>query len=82
MTETVDRSAPTRDVNHMDTDDIAPPPRAGDPLALLVKLDLDPYSVAELDARLVALEAEIVRTRAKRDKAVNHRASADALFGR
>ena len=66
----------------MDTDDIAPPPRAGDPLAQLAKLDLDPFSVAELDARIVALEAEIVRTRAKRDKAVNHRASADALFGR
>jgi uncharacterized small protein (DUF1192 family) len=82
MTETVDRRAPTRDVNHMDTDDIAPSPRAGDPLALLVKLDLDPFSVAELDARIAALEAEIVRTRAKRDKAVNDRASADALFGR
>ena len=66
----------------MDTDDIAPPPRAGDPIALLIKLDLDPFSVAELDARIIALEAEIVRTKAKRDKAVNHRASADALFGR
>ena len=66
----------------MDTDDIAPPPRAGDPIVLLVKLDLDPFSVTELDARIVVLEAEIVRTKAKRDKAVNHRASADALFGR
>ena len=66
----------------MDTYDIAPPPRAGDPIALLVKLDLDPFSVTELDARIVVLEAEIVRTKAKRDKAVNHRASADALFGR
>jgi uncharacterized small protein (DUF1192 family) len=66
----------------MDTDDIAPPPRANDPLALVVKQDLDPFSVAELDARIITLEAEIVRTRAKRDKAVNHRASADALFGR
>ncbi len=65
----------------MDTDEIAPPPRASDPIALLVKLDLDPFSVAELDARIVALESEIIRTRAKRDKAVNHRASADALFG-
>ena len=78
----VDRNAVTGDLCVMDTDDIAPPPRAGDPLALLVKLDLDPFSVAELDARVAALEAEIVRTRAKRDKAVNHRASADALFGR
>ena len=78
----VDRNAVTGDLCVMDTDDIAPPPRAEDPLALLVKLDLDPFSVAELDARIAALEAEIVRTRAKRDKAVNHRASADALFGR
>ena len=78
----VDRNAVTGDLCVMDTDDIARPPRAGDPLALLVKLDLDPFSVAELDARIATLEAEIVRTRAKRDKAVNHRASADALFGR
>jgi uncharacterized small protein (DUF1192 family) len=66
----------------MDTDDIAPPPRAGDPIALLVKLDLDPFSVAELDARIAALEAEIIRTRQHRDKSVHHRTSADALFGR
>ncbi len=65
----------------MDTDDIAPPPRPGDPLALAVKQDLDPYSVAELDTRIATLEAEIVRTRARRDYAVDHRASADALFG-
>lgn len=66
----------------MDTDDIALPPRPGDPVALLAKLDLDPYSVTELDARIQALEAEVARTRRHRDKAVNHRASADALFGR
>ena len=66
----------------MDTDDIAPPPRPGDPIGLLAKLDLDPYSVTELDARILALEAEIARTRNHRDKAVNHRASAEAIFGR
>lgn len=64
----------------MDTEDIAPPPRANDPLALVVKQDLDPFSVAELNARIATLEAEIVRTRTHRDKSVNHRASADALF--
>ena len=64
----------------MDTDDIAPPPRAGDPLALAVKADLDPLSVAELDARIMILESEILRTRSKREKAVNHRASAAGLF--
>ena len=64
----------------MDTDDIAPPPRAGDPVALLAKQDLDPLSVAECDARIAALEAEITRTRVRREKAVDHRVSADAIF--
>ncbi len=64
----------------MDTDDIAPPPRPGDPLTLAVKQDLDPYSVAELDARILVLESEIARTKGKRDKAVQHRASAHSIF--
>lgn len=66
----------------MDSDDIAPPPRSGDPLSLLAKQDLDRFSVAELEARIAALEAEIVRTRLRADKAVHHRASADAIFRR
>ena len=66
----------------MDTDDIAPPPRAGDPVALIGKQDLDPFSVAELDARVAALEAEIARVRTHKDRAVNHRAIADTLFRR
>lgn len=66
----------------MDTDDIAPPPRANDPVSLLAKTDLDPLSVAELDARVAALEAEIARVTAHRDRAVNHRSIADALFKR
>jgi uncharacterized small protein (DUF1192 family) len=66
----------------MDTDDIAPPPRAGDPLMLAVKADLDPFSVTELEARIAVLEGEIVRTRAKLDHASRHRSVADALFKR
>lgn len=66
----------------MDTDDIAPPPRAGDPVALLGRQDLDPLSVLELEARIAALQAEINRTRTHLSRAVNHRASADALFKR
>lgn len=65
----------------MDLDEILPK-RAGDPLAELARQDLDPLSVAELEARIVALEAEIVRTRGKMERAVNHRASADELFKR
>ncbi|MGJ3648605.1 DUF1192 domain-containing protein [Sphingomonas sp. GlSt437] len=58
------------------------PRRAGDPLDALARQDLDPLSVAELDARIAALEAEIARVRAHMQRAVNHRASADALFRR
>jgi uncharacterized small protein (DUF1192 family) len=64
----------------MDTDDIAPPPRAGDPVTLLAKQDLDPLSVAECDTRIATLESEIARTRTRREKAVQHRGSADAIF--
>lgn len=66
----------------MDTDDIAPPPRAGDPVGLLGKQDLDPLSVRELEGRIAALEAEIVRTRTHMARSVSHRAVADQLFKR
>ncbi|MBY0581845.1 MAG: DUF1192 domain-containing protein [Sphingomonas sp.] len=56
------------------------PRRAGDPVDALARQDLDPLSVEELDARVAALEAEISRTRAHKQRVVNHRASADALF--
>ena len=64
----------------MDSDENLP--RPGDPLALLVKQDLDPLSVAELEARVATLEGEIARVRQNMQRAVNHRASADALFKR
>ena len=51
-----------------------------DPLTALTRQDLDPMSVAELEARIAVLEAEIERTRRRQDRAVNHRASADGLF--
>lgn len=62
----------------MDADDL--PRRARDLVAELAKQDLDPLSVEELHARIAALEAEIGRVRQKLQHAVNHRASADALF--
>jgi len=64
----------------MDSDENLP--RPGEPIALLVKQDLDPLSVAELEARIAALEGEIARVRHHMQRAVNHRASADALFKR
>ncbi len=65
----------------MDLDDILGS-RPDDPLTALVREDLDRLSVAELEARIAALEGEIARSRAKIEYAVNHRASADALFKR
>lgn len=56
------------------------PRRADDPLRLLAREDLDRLSVAELDARIAALEAELARTRAKREGASRFRSAADALF--
>ena len=64
----------------MDMDDA--PSRPNDALTELLRQDLDPLSVAELDSRIAALEGEIARTRAARDRSVNHRASADALLRR
>jgi uncharacterized small protein (DUF1192 family) len=46
----------------------------------LARQDLDPLSVAELNHRIAALEQEIARTKAKISAAVNHRATAEALF--
>jgi len=63
----------------MDLDELFPS-KPGDPLAQLVKQDLDPLSVEELEERIATLEGEIARVRAKIDFAVNHRASAEALF--
>jgi uncharacterized small protein (DUF1192 family) len=65
----------------MDKDDDLPS-RADDPLARLLRQDLGPLSVTELDARIAALEAEIERTRSTKERAVNHKASAEALFRR
>jgi uncharacterized small protein (DUF1192 family) len=65
----------------MDADDNLPR-RSDDPVAALARQDLDPLSIAELDARIAALEAEIARIRAHRDKAGAHRTSAEALFRR
>jgi uncharacterized small protein (DUF1192 family) len=65
----------------MDADDLFPK-SVNDPLVALQRQDLDPLSVEELKARIVSLETEIARTRAKIEKAVNHRASAEGLFKR
>jgi uncharacterized small protein (DUF1192 family) len=65
----------------MEADDLLPR-KNDDALAALARQDLDPLSVDELNARIAALEAEIERTRTHAQRAVNHRATADALFRR
>lgn len=62
----------------MDLDDALP--RPADLVMQLARQDLDPLSVAELEARIAALEGEIARCRHRIERAVNHRASADQLF--
>ena len=63
----------------MDLDELFPS-KPDDPLTLVTKQDLDPLSVADLEARIAVLEGEIERVRAKLDAAVQFRASADEIF--
>ncbi|MES2339734.1 MAG: DUF1192 domain-containing protein [Pseudomonadota bacterium] len=63
----------------MEADDSLPR-RSRDLVAELARQDLDPFSVAELNERIDALQAEISRSKQRIERAVNHRASADALF--
>lgn len=65
----------------MDADENLPR-RKDDLVAQLGKQDLDPLSIDELNERIDLLTAEIERAQTKIDRAVNHRASADALFRR
>jgi uncharacterized small protein (DUF1192 family) len=56
------------------------PRNTNDPLALLIREDLDPLSVDELEERISVLKSEINRCEAKKNFSVSHRASADNLF--
>jgi len=56
--------------------------RPDDPVNQLARQDIDRLSVDELEARIVALQAEIERCRLKIKSAVNHRATAESLFKR
>jgi uncharacterized small protein (DUF1192 family) len=67
------------DSGAMDLEELFPS-KPGDPLVLLVKQDLDPLSVEELNERIETLEGEIARVKAKIEAAVNHRARAEDLF--
>ena len=75
----LDSQANSPDLQRMDLDDLLAK-KPDDPLAQLLRQDLDPLSVEELQARQAVLEAEIDRIQGKLRSAVNVRASADALF--
>jgi uncharacterized small protein (DUF1192 family) len=51
-------------------------------LVELAREDLELLAVADLEDRIEALEAEIVRTRAQLERKRAGRAAADALFGK
>jgi uncharacterized small protein (DUF1192 family) len=63
----------------MDLDDLFPN-KPDDPLVALGKQDLDPLSIAELEERIEALKAEIVRDETHKQRAQVHRSAADELF--
>lgn len=54
--------------------------RPDSPLSQLLREDLDRLSVDELAQRISQLEAEIARTKAKRDQSSAFRSAADSLF--
>ena len=61
-------------------DDLEPRPERGATLAALGREDLDLYSVAELQERIDALQAEIDRARRAIDGKQAKKNAADALF--
>jgi uncharacterized small protein (DUF1192 family) len=63
----------------MDLDELFPS-KPDDPLVALAKQDLDPLSVDELQERIEALKAEIVRVEAHMHRAQTHRSEAEELF--
>jgi uncharacterized small protein (DUF1192 family) len=63
----------------MDEDDFFTS-RPPDPLAQVVKQDLGPLSVAELNERIEALKGEIARVEAHMAAASAHLSAADELF--
>jgi uncharacterized small protein (DUF1192 family) len=63
----------------MDEDDFFTS-RPPDPLTQVVKQDLGPLSVAELEERIEILKGEIARVESHMAEASAHRSAADELF--
>ena len=65
----------------MDEDDFFTS-KPSDPLTLLVRQDLGPLSVDELNERIEILKAEIARVEQHLADTARHRSAADELFKR
>ena len=75
MTCTARRST----IPHMDEDDFFSS-KPQDPLTLLIKQDLGPLSVDELNERIEMLRGEIARVEQHLADTARHRSAADELF--
>ena len=64
----------------MSFEDLEPRSGATDNVHALTHESLDDYSVADLQARIVALEGEIERVKASIEAKSSQRSAADALF--
>jgi uncharacterized small protein (DUF1192 family) len=65
----------------MDLDELFPD-KPADPLAGLIKQDLDPLSIEELNERIATLKAEIARVEAHIERVNRDRSAAEELFKR
>jgi uncharacterized small protein (DUF1192 family) len=65
----------------MDLDELFPD-KPADPLAGLVKQDLDPLSIEELNERIATMKAEIARVEAHIERVNRDRSAAEELFKR
>ena len=65
----------------MDLDELFPD-KPADPLAGLIKQDLDPLSIEELNERIATLKAEIARVEAHLERVNRDRSAAEELFKR
>ncbi len=65
----------------MDLDELFPD-KPADPLAGVIKQDLDPLSIEELNERIATLKAEIARVEAHIERVNRDRSAAEELFKR
>jgi uncharacterized small protein (DUF1192 family) len=75
----VDSRQPRTDSLSMDLDDLFPD-KPKDPLTEVVRQDLDPLSIDELQERIATLKAEIARVEAHIERVTRHRSAAEELF--